>query len=113
MQLSYLQEFLVYLILIRTNLDKRVLASKFYGSTDDYACTQMVSLLRTWACALHEMLQAETWWLDPGNKSRINSTAFDNEMGKDVLGTADCTSFAVQGSNTTELVGQQLFVLEV
>ena len=93
---------------IRRGLDKCVLAQKFFGSTNDAAMKRLNSIIRTWVCAIGTILRTEERWIYPEHADKVNSTAFSQDVGKDVLSTADCTNFNCEGSTMSPLIGQQL-----
>jgi hypothetical protein len=110
-QLNEFQEFMVLMIYLRRGLDKDVLSSKFFGRTDDDAVRTVDSIIRTWATACHEILKAEDWWLsdEKADAVRTHSFAFSDDDAARIKAIADCSNVNSQGSQTNELLRQQLY----
>jgi hypothetical protein len=109
MKLSILQEFFIYMMFLRRGIEKSQLAEKFFANRSKASAQRINSVLRTWASAIYEILQAEEWWLSPEDMDQVRSTAFSGEEGKLVLNVSDCTNVNCECSNTSELVGTQLY----
>jgi hypothetical protein len=110
-KLNLLQEFLMYMIYLRRGLDYDILAEKFFGSTSTAAKDRTASVIRTFAAALHEILRAEDWWLMPEEARRVQSHAFENEVGMNSLIISDCTNGmnCEGGPKKNELIRQHLW----
>ena len=55
------------------------------------------------------ILQTEEWWLFADQMGNVQSEAFSDELARLILHVGDCTNKDVQGSDTDELVRQQLY----
>jgi hypothetical protein len=110
-QLSSFQEFLMFMIYLARGLDKDVLSEKFFACTDKEAVRSTNSILRTWACGLYEILHAERWWLTRERAAavRVHSSAFSDPDAVNIKALSDCSNVNCQGSQTNELLRQQLY----
>jgi hypothetical protein len=105
--MSVFQEFLLVMGWIRRGTCKLELALKWLGSMDDDATETVRCIIRTWVCALYEIVSKEKWWLLPKDNHRASSSAFADQ--EDELSIADCTDVKYNNSNISELIGQQLY----
>jgi hypothetical protein len=111
-ELNAFQEFLVLMIYLRRGLDKDVLAEKFLGSPKEIPTNVITGIIRTWVCALDAILKVEDWWLSSADAERVRTfshRAFTDDDAELIKAIADCTNVNCQGSQTNELLRQQLF----
>ena len=99
----------MYMMFLGRGMAKAEMAHMFFGDTTDAAVKQVNSIIRTWASAMYEILQAEDWWLRPEDNKNVQSSAFSHADAEDVLSLADCTNVNCEGSNKLELIRQMLF----
>ena len=91
----------MYMMFLGRGMAKAEMSHMFSGTQP----MQVNSIIRTWASAMYEILQAEDWWLSPEDNKNVQSSA----DAEDVLSLADCTNFNCEGSNKLELIQRQYF----
>jgi hypothetical protein len=106
-KLNHKQEFLIYMMWLRNGWKTDILAERFFGRAHNESMRRIDSILRTYCCAIYDILKVENWWVSPQRMHDINSMAF--EQFPHVLCISDCTNVNTGSSQSSELIRQQLY----
>ena len=104
-QLTYLQEYFMFLQMLRTGWRLKELARTYFRVATDATIRRTRSVLRTWIAGMYEILKVEDLWVYAKDMYHVTSSAFEDTP--DILFIADCSKQAIGSSSASRDIRQQ------